>query len=161
MAKEPIVFLHIPKTGGRWLKKHLLGIQATRGTHNIPDTGPYWCVMRDPEIWIQSYWGFWKFERNHPQVQGIETLNEWLKSDRLPQAQAHWAGLCNVEHRALLEIPQSIERLSSKPARGYKTFEYDYEFDRTLLRKKFKQDYELYTESLEYWKEWLSRSIRQ
>lgn len=154
MAGQEIVFLHIPKTGGRWLRKIIYGHRLGNNLHNIPKQGPYWCVMRDPEIWIQSLWGFW-LRRNHPKIQGIASLQQWLETGKLPVTQAHWARLCKVKHRAVLEMPETIEHLSGKTADGYKTFEYDYEFDRMLLRKRLQEDYELYNETVEYWKEWL------
>lgn len=62
------IFLHVPKTGGSWVKQALtdatdLVVHRGGSWHAIPKRGrhssKFWfCFVRHPETWYQSYWCF-------------------------------------------------------------------------------------------------------
>ena len=79
------VFLHIPKTGGTWVKAALKRAGLIVGVHTnyhgtIEDMKeepeaqglPMFAFVRRPDTWLASYWGYrmatWKFNRDFDQV---------------------------------------------------------------------------------------------
>jgi len=56
---EKLAMLHIPKTGGIFLKE-VLDMKPFAKQHTVVDCPPdrfMFCVIRDPALWLASFWG--------------------------------------------------------------------------------------------------------
>lgn len=62
------VFIHIPKTGGQWMRRVLKKYDPEQTWYQIPDTHTlpktlegiedqqWWTIVRHPAEWLRSYW---------------------------------------------------------------------------------------------------------
>jgi hypothetical protein len=67
---EKLAMLHIPKTGGIFLKE-VLGMKPFAPQHTIAPCPPgrfMFCVIRDPALWLASFWGH--MQRHGPSAIG-------------------------------------------------------------------------------------------
>lgn len=64
LSNHDLCFIHIPKTGGSWVKRVLSQLQHGERdgsvTHGLPVRYSYqtmFCTVRDPAEWLASVWG--------------------------------------------------------------------------------------------------------
>jgi len=98
-----LVFYHIPKTGGTWVKQALLNscydVRVVRDAkwdvHQTPDVyitkKRSFCFVRHPETWYRSYWDYRLWDKNNPDWLYIncwdKNYNKFLKNviDKSPR----------------------------------------------------------------------------
>lgn len=66
-------FTHMPKTGGTWVTRRVLGIDSVRHRRAVEEPRPSWGILRDPWSWYASMY----LHATRPGVDRRSQLRQW------------------------------------------------------------------------------------